>query len=300
MNEAQVNIDTFEQARQTTRRYAKTFYFASHALPPDKRRASYALYAFCRHVDNIADAADNSDEALKHLGGLRSVLGEIYGEDHALPGWRALQETVTRYAIPRKYFDDLIAGVEMDLVGFHCETFEDLHNYCYHVASVVGLMMTRILKPESEEVLPYAADLGTGMQLTNILRDIKEDHGMHRIYLPAQEMREWGVDETDLRDGVVTAAFRRFMQFQVARAREFYAKADPGIEMLPNDGSRYCVRAMRVLYSRILDAIEVNKYNVFTRRAHVSLPRKLGLAAAIAREGSASPYFLLTRGVTPL
>jgi 15-cis-phytoene synthase len=300
MNEAQFNIDTFEHARQTTRRYAKTFYFASHALPPDKRRASYALYAFCRHVDNIADAADHTDDALKQLAVLRSILGEIYREDHALPGWRALQETVRRFAIPRRYFEDLIAGVEMDLVGFHCETFEDLHNYCYHVASVVGLMMTRILKPDSEEALRYAADLGTAMQLTNILRDIKEDHSMQRIYLPAQEMRDWGVDEADLRNGVVTTTFRRFMQFQVARAREFYAKADPGIALLPNDGSRFCVRAMRVLYSRILDVIEVNQYNVFTRRARVSLPRKLGLAAAIAREGSASPYFFLTRGVTPL
>jgi 15-cis-phytoene synthase len=296
MNEVKLPADTFEDARQTTRRFAKTFYFASHALPPAKRRASYALYAFCRHVDNLADTATDTVAALRQLDDIRSLLADIYGNSGGGSGWRAFQETVRRYRIPEAYFLDLLDGLEMDLRGIHIVTFRDLEKYCYHVASVVGLMMTRILAPDTEEALPYAADLGTAMQLTNILRDIGEDHAMGRVYLPEDEMRQWGLREDLLRHRRVTAEFVKFMQFQIARTREFYRRAGPGIPLLPDDGSRYCVQSMATLYSRILPAIERNGYNVFAHRAHVSLPKKVAVAVSIVRSGQASPHFLRTRG----
>jgi len=288
-------IDTFEQARESTRRNAKTFYLASHALPPEKRKASYALYSFCRYVDDIADASGNRETARAQLELIRTMLNAMYDSRQTVPQWGALQETISRYAIPRQYFFDLVEGVEMDLDGVSCSSFADLQKYCYHVASVVGLMMTRVLQPDDERAIEYAEHLGTAMQLTNILRDIGEDFRMNRIYLPRDEMREGQIHEEDLRAGTVTPAFRTFMQRQIARARGYYAMAEPGIALLPNDGSRYCVKSMGLLYSRILNAIERNDYDVFTRRAHLSLPAKLLLAGSMALNNQARPYIPGTR-----
>ncbi|MCC6396816.1 MAG: squalene/phytoene synthase family protein [Bacteroidetes bacterium] len=289
----QVHVKTFDDARVVTRRYAKTFYFASFALPPEKRLASYALYSFCRTVDNIVDEAQDKEHARMLIAEMRRSLESIFDPDQAEPRWAALQQTVLLHGIRKEYFLDLLDGVEMDLTGVRFESFRELHRYCYHVASVVGLMMTRILRPDSAAALSYAKDLGTAMQLTNILRDIGEDFASGRVYLPRQEMHEWGISDEDLQRGVVTPAFRSFMRFQIARAREFYVLAEPGIEMLPNDGSRYCVRLMSVLYKRILNAIEANDYDVFSRRAHVPFAAKLRLAAALPFQRQESPYFLL-------
>jgi phytoene synthase len=287
------SVNTVEQAREMTRRYAKTFYFASHALPPEKRQAAYALYSFCRYVDNIADEATDSEGARVLLHDVRRRLDEVYDAGHRVARWTVLQETVERYGIPKEYFLDLIEGVEMDLAGTRCRTFAELRKYCYHVASVVGLMMARILQPDDGDALSCAEDLGTAMQLTNILRDVGEDYGMQRIYLPGDEMEEWGLAEDVLAGQKVTPAFRAFMQFNIARARAFYRRAESGIRALPDDGSRFCVRLMSTLYGRILNSIEANGYDVFNRRAHVPVSEKLRLAAAITLRHQGSPYFLL-------
>ena len=287
------SVNTVEQARVMTRRYAKTFYFASHALPPEKRQAAYALYSFCRYVDNIVDEATDPESARVLLYDVRRRLDEIYDDDHRVARWVVLRETVERYGIPKKHFLDLIEGVEMDLAGTRCRTFAELRRYCYHVASVVGLMMARILQPDNDDALSCAEDLGTAMQLTNILRDIGEDCGMKRIYLPGDEMEEWGLSEDVLAGQKVTPAFRAFMQFNIARARAFYRKAEPGIRLLPDDGSRFCVRLMSTLYGRILNSIEANGYDVLNRRAHVPVSEKLRLAVAITLRHQGTPYFLL-------
>lgn len=284
------SVNTVEQAREMTRRYAKTFYFASHALPPEKREASYALYSFCRYVDNIADEASDLEAARGLLDVVRRRVEEIYDAGHWGSRWAILRETIERYGIPKEFLLDLIVGVEMDLAGTHCSTFAELRKYCYHVASVVGLMMARILQPDTDDALPYAEDLGTAMQLTNILRDVAEDYGMRRIYLPGDELEEWGITDDVLSGQKVTPAFRAFMQFNVARARAFYRKAEPGIRSLPDDGSRFCVRLMSTLYERILDSIEANGYDVFTHRAHVPFHQKLRVAAGIALHHQGSPY----------
>jgi len=288
-----LSVTTFADARVVTRRYAKTFYFASHALPPEKRLASYALYSFCRYVDNIADETADKESARMHLAEIRRSLEGIFVPDQTASRWAALQQTVRLYGIRKEYFLDLLDGVEMDLTDIRFETFRELHRYCYHVASVVGLMMTRILQPDSAVALPYAKDLGTAMQLTNILRDIGEDLASGRVYLPRQEMHEWGISVQDLQKREVTPAFRSFMRLQISRAREFYALAEPGIALLPDDGSRYSVRLMSALYRRILNAIEANDYDVFSQRAHVSFPAKLRLATTLPFQGQGSPYFLL-------
>jgi phytoene synthase len=275
------SVNTFDESRRYTRRYAKTFYFASHILPREKRLAAYAVYSFCRYVDNVTDAAAGHADATVlagRLNALRSELGEIYGSHGNRAAWSAFRETVLRYGIPREYFLTLIRGVEMDLVKTRYATYAELQEYCYCVASVVGLIMTRIFGASSEQALAPAADLGTAMQLTNILRDIGEDLRMGRMYIPQEEIARFGVTREDLASGRVTEPFRDLMRFQIERARGLYLRAGLGIPYLMNDGSRFCVQLMGTTYAGILDAIEKNGYDVFSRRAAVPFLRKIAIA----------------------
>jgi phytoene synthase len=282
--EVEATGDNFEACRLYTRTYARTFYFASHVLPKQKRNAAYALYAFCRYADNIIDesrAADGPARPLKRLHGLRDQLRYVYTHSELMnPKLLAFRETVMRYDIPEEYFRDLLRGVEMDLLKSRYRTFEELREYCYCVASVVGLMMTRILGASDERALRHAEELGIAMQLTNILRDVGEDYERGRIYLPLEEIHAAGYSEKDLAGGVIDGRFRALMEGQIARAREYYARAAEGVPLLTNDGSRFCVQLMSGAYGRILHAIERNGYDVFTRRAYVPLRRKLLVAAA--------------------
>jgi len=274
-------INTFAESRADTRRYAKTFYFTSHILPREKRMAAYAVYGFCRYVDNVTDAAaDHADRSALaiSLTALRQELDAIYDNALGRTSWSAFRETVLRYGIPREYFHTLIRGVEMDLVKSRYQTFEELEEYCYCVASVVGLIMTRIFGSSSERARTPAVDLGTAMQLTNILRDIGEDQRMGRVYVPQEELARFGVSGEDLAAGRVTEQFAALMRFQIERARELYRRAASGIPYLTNDGSRYCVQLMGTTYAGILDAIEQNGFDVFTRRAYVPLRRKVAIA----------------------
>lgn len=279
------SVDTFDQARLYARQYAKTFYFASHVLPRAKREAAYAVYAFCRRADNIVDDAGNDPAAQRQavvlLADLRDELHHVYDGPADSPRWSALRATVRTFGIPRVYFLDLLRGVEMDLLKSRFATFAELEEYCYCVASVVGLIMARIFGSCSPEALRHASDLGTAMQLTNILRDVGEDLRMDRIYLPQDELTRFGVSESDLRAGHAMGSLRALLEFQATRARSYYRSAGPGIAMIPDDGSRFCAELMSTLYGRILDVVETNRYDVFTRRAHVPLPTKMRVAAAI-------------------
>lgn len=279
------SVDTFEQARLYARHYAKTFYFASHVLPRRKREAAYAVYAFCRRADNIVDDAGNDpagrSRAVVLLEELRDELHDVYDGPADAGRWLALRTTVRAFGIPRDCFLDLLRGVEMDLLKSRFATFAELEEYCYCVASVVGLIMARIFGVSTPGALRHAAELGTAMQLTNILRDVGEDLRMGRIYLPEDELTRFGVSESDLHAGRPEGPLRALLEFQVTRARSHYRSAGPGIAMIPDDGSRFCAELMSTLYSRILDAVEANGYDVFTRRAHVPLPTKIRVAAAI-------------------
>ncbi len=272
----------FEVCREITRRHAKSFYFASHVLPREKRLDAYAVYAFCRLADNIVDEAAQSssaDAVARSIDELRGLLSKLYaGSPMVEPPLRALQFTVSERHVPKSCFDDLLTGVGMDLTRTRYTTFSELEQYCYYVASVVGLAMARIFGVTNANALAYARDLGIAMQLTNILRDVREDYDRGRIYLPADELERFGVTEGNIAAGSVTGAFVDLMKFQIARARRYYRSAASGFEALPDDGSRRCVRLMASTYAAILDEIERRGYDVFSGRAVVPFRRKLTIA----------------------
>jgi len=280
--------DDLRACRAVTRKHAKSFFFASHVLPAEKRDASYAVYAFCRRADNLVDEARSgeSPESLRaQLHKLRSMLEAAYSTDAEFtdPELRALSHTVRTMNIPIGYFSDLLKGGEMDLSVSRYETFEELQVYCYRVASVVGLIMAHILGSLSPEALLRAADLGTAMQLTNILRDVGEDARRGRIYLPLADLRRFGVEERGLTAGRMTPSMRAMLAFQIDRSRAYYDRASLGIPLLPDDGSRFCVRLMSELYSGILGEIEKSDYDVFGGRAYVSYFSKFVILARLIR-----------------
>jgi len=265
-----------------TRHHAKTFYFASHVLPAHKRSDAYAVYAFCRHVDDEVDLAPDEEARHRAIAKLRELLGTAYESSDEIPalGWfPAFRETARRRAIPATYFEELIAGVEMDLGRVRIKDWTELDRYCYHVASVVGLIMVHVLTEPAPELLRPARDLGTAMQLTNILRDVGEDWQRDRIYLPADELARYNLGEEDLASQRCDELFAAMMRAQIDRARDYYRAAEPGIVKLPDDGSRYCARLMSTVYGAILNEIERANYRVFDRRVSVPMRRKLWLAA---------------------
>ncbi|NVJ21228.1 MULTISPECIES: phytoene/squalene synthase family protein [Myxococcus] len=301
-------------ARRVTRHHAKSFFFASYLLFGQRRKAAFALYAFCRRLDDLVDEAGAATEDLSvRLGRARRMVAELYvpmpelaSKELGPPGGRlvgvaasspwdagefaALAHTVRHYRIPEQPFQDLISGMEMDLTKHHYATWEELDLYCYRVAGVVGLMLTPVLGCSDEGALQPAADLGRGMQLTNILRDVREDLERGRVYLPARELAAFGLSEDDLRQGKVDARWRDFMRFQVERARTYYARAALGVPALTGFGSQRMVRLMGAIYGDILREIEARDYDVFSSRAYVTTRRKLSLAtSAFLRPHSVLP-----------
>jgi phytoene synthase len=291
----------YVRAKAITRHHAKSFFFASVALFGERRRAAFALYAFCRRLDDMVDGDNTGDglaiaptllpsELPARLALARASVSALYGtpsnaELMELP-WHpaefaAFRDTVARYRIPELPFQELINGMEMDLTKSRYANFEELRLYCHRVAGVVGLMMTPVLGHRDDRCLPYAADLGIAMQLTNILRDVKEDLSRGRVYLPADELARFGITEAELARGEVTDAWRGFAKFQIARAREFYQRAELGIPDLQGFGSQRVVRLMSTIYGNINSIIEARDYDVFSQRARVSFGGKLRLAAGV-------------------
>jgi phytoene synthase len=269
---------SFRAARESTRRHARSFYFSSFALPGWRRRAAYAVYAFCRHADDSVDRAGSREEALAAARAVGSLFDRAMARESGLPFEAAFAETVGRFGLEREWFIELAEGVARDRGTVRTADWPELRDYCYHVASVVGLMMAAVFGLRDSAGRERAIDLGLAMQLTNILRDVGEDYRADRIYLPADELRRFGLGEDDLRRGEVTPAFRRFMVFQVERAREIYDRSEVGIRLLADDGSQLAVWVMRHVYAGILDEIERADYDVFGRRAATGFARKLVLA----------------------
>lgn len=270
----QVSLYTsYLASRNLTQRYARTFYFASWFLTPVRRNASYAIYAFCRTADSITDEPHQNPSLA--LAQLRSLVYDPTAMLHLYPWAPAWYDTIQRFGIPREYFLELIAGVEMDLYKSRYQTFEELYLYCYRVASVVGLMMTHVLGYRGKEALYYAEKLGVAMQLTNILRDIGEDLRRGRIYLPQKELQMYGCSEEDFVAGRETEGFYELMRFQVQRARRFYEEGRKGIPLLIDAAGRSTVRLMANLYEGILDKLESQNYPSLRRRVYVSKPEKV-------------------------
>jgi phytoene synthase len=268
---------SFLSAREVTREHAKTFYFASHVLPLEVRRDSYAVYACCRTIDDVVDRAAAKGEMV-HPEVAGEVLERAFGSGGEKMGeeWMpAFRDTVRRKKLQKRWFEDLTIGVAGDVGQVELQNWEELDLYCYRVAGTVGLMMMRVFGLEDVAEEPRAVDLGRGMQLTNILRDIAEDARAGRIYLPADERKNFGVRRDDLLAGKPSGRWREFMEFQVKRARKQYALAESGIRQLPSGGPQLATWLMRELYAGILDPIEDSGFDVFSRRHSLSLGRKL-------------------------
>jgi phytoene synthase len=261
----------YARCEAITREHSRTFFLASGLLPAPKRRAARALYAFCRISDDLIDKAGEDPQA--DLAAWRRCVLEIPSPCDE-PVALAWADTCLRYRVPRVYAEQLLDGVARDLATRRYETFEDLAAYCYGVASTVGLMAMHIIGFEGPHAVPYAVKLGVALQLTNILRDVGEDWRAGRLYLPSDELAQFGLGEEDVAAGQVDDRWRAFMRFQIGRARRLYAEAMPGIRLLAADG-RFAIAAAAELYRAILDDIEAHDYNVFARRAHIGALGKL-------------------------
>jgi phytoene synthase len=193
----------------------------------------------------------------------------------------AFRQTVRDYDIPRIYFDELLSGMQMDLDKKTYDSFSELYSYCYRVAGVVGLIMLQVFGFRDSRAREFAIDLGIAMQLTNILRYIKEDLARNRIYLPQEELRSFNVSLEQLQSEKIDANFIGLMKYQISRARQYYNNSEKGIALITCPYCRFVAKAMKEMYCGILDNIEQNNYDVFRRRACVSLPKKIILLPKI-------------------
>ncbi len=279
--------ESYELCRQITAEYGKTFYLATLLMSVPKRRAIWAIYAWCRNIDELVDGAEAVGTTPATLDLWESRLEEMF---RGIPTDNydvALVDTITRFPdLQIQPFRDMVAGQRMDLYKNRYESFEELSLYCYRVAGTVGIMSNAVVGVDfSQFTAPWnsanvsipaeeAVALGIAKQLTNILRDVGEDAERGRIYLPLDELALFNYTEQDLINKVVNDNWRELMRFQIQRARKYYQQAESGISLLSPD-VRWPVWAALLLYQQILDSIERNDYDVFNRRAYVSTPKKL-------------------------
>jgi phytoene synthase len=281
-------VTTLEQSyarcRALNKEFGTTYYAATFALPRVKRHHVHALYGFCRHADNIVDdlgiaPVDVREKALTSLG--ERFFSDLSAGDSDDIVLKAVVHTVRAFRIDARCFERFLASMAMDLSIATYETFDELLGYMDGSAAVIGEMMLPILEPTSAEVLPHARDLGIAFQLTNFLRDVREDLDRGRIYLPQEDLQLFGADPALRR---VTPEWRALMSFEIARTREYYRSADLGIAKLPPSSAR-CIRAARALYAGILDAIEDARTDVFSRRVRVPKWRKAAVVGAAVIRG---------------
>jgi len=266
----------WQACRELTRAHATSFFFASFPLPDAKKRAAYAVYALCRWFDDIIDEAEDD---LPDETRLRDELDAIESGHSTLPFARAVAEVNHQYAIPRCFWEDLITGVCMDRQPVIIQTRDELELYCYHVASVVGLIMGKIFGLAELAGVPRAVELGLAMQMTNILRDIQEDFLRGRIYLPTEVMRAFDTGpEAIAAQRHHDPDWQSFVRGEIALARQYYQLGEAGLPFLANDGSRFTTKLMSRVYGGILDEIERRHYDVFTARCYVPTWRKVSIA----------------------
>jgi phytoene synthase len=276
----------YEHCAQVTRRSRSSFYYAFILLPPERRRALHAVYAFCRFIDDIAD-----DEAIREpallLKRWREELDRVYSGAPTRALSRALADSARRFKIPRELFEEIINGVEMDLSRKRYQSWEELRPYCYRVASALGLICIEIFGYSNPSAKLYAENLGLALQLTNILRDVREDAGRGRIYLPLEDLARFNVSENEILGGVYSPNFVRLMDFEARRARELYALAQS--ELAAEDrATLLTAEAMRLIYAALLERIINSNYRVLDRRHRLSAPHKLYLVGRAWAEGRIS------------
>lgn len=258
---------------------ATSFYYAFVVLPRPKREAIIAVWDFCRAVDDVVDEPQVQDpqQIRAVLNQWREELDRCYARAPQTPQGVALQPWIRQFNLSRQPFSDLIDGVEMDLDRSRYETFEDLREYCWRVASTVGLICIEIFGQRSDRAREYAVNLGIALQLTNILRDVGSDAEQGRIYLPQEDLRRFGCTDEDLRAGTMTAAVREMMAFEASRATEYYAKAAALRERL-DARSLVAAEIMGRIYHETLRRIERAGYDVFSQRIRVPRARRIAIS----------------------
>ena len=269
---------SYQHNQKLTKSYAKTFYLVSKFLPKAVRNDIYAVYGFCRHSDNLVDEEPDLSKAKNDLEAWRKALQtsiEVGQSDDIV--LKSFIYAVKKYNIDPKLAFDLLDGMEMDLVQSRYRSFDDLLKYCYLVASVPGLLVLNILGWDKKTDTKKAAiALGQAMQITNILRDIKEDYSRGRIYLPLDDLQKYGISETDFAAQKISPRLIDLVKNYIQRARELYQNSEQGLAGL-SANSRFAVRLANKMYGSILDKIEQNQYDVFTKRASLSLWEKIRL-----------------------
>jgi len=289
MQHVELQLTTaYSVCRHIARSSAKNFYYGFMLLPAQKRNALSAVYAFMRHADDLSDDPGMTPQER------RTKLTEFIGSYHRAldtgrtddPVFLALRDSQQRYGIPMELLDQLVAGTGMDvreseekdapLVVYR--SFNDLYDYCYHVASVVGLVCIRIFGYRDPAAEQFAERLGIAFQLTNILRDVKEDASISRVYLPQEDLERFGVTPAELGAGVPMEKLRPLLAFEAARAREFYVAADRLLPMI-DEVSQPALWAMVEIYRGILDRIELRQFDVYSERVRLSVGDKLKVLA---------------------
>jgi len=278
----------FTAARATNAQHGRSFYMATLLLQPRQRPYVHALYGFARVADDIVDEGDPGTRAHRFMQFRSQVEYELSWEQSSSPLMRAVIATRRRWELPLSYFTDFLDAMEADLTVTRYETHDDLRRYMWGSASVIALQVLPILgkadpKLTWEEIRPFAAELGVAFQLTNFLRDVKEDLRRGRIYLPQESLRKFGVTPQHIAQGIVTDPVKELIAAEIDYARTSYTYAREGIDLVAPE-SRDCLRIAAKLYGGILDEIEAAEYDIFGKRHVVSLPRRLRLAApALAR-----------------
>ncbi len=277
-----------EHTTLVTQQAKTSFYYSFSLLPRDERIAMHSVYAFCRYADDIVDEEEaepgepEGRVARKHerLNWLRNEVERCYAGESRHPIMLPLSAVVKRFQIPKQYFLTLLDGMEMDLVRNRYRTFEELREYCYSVASVVGLICIEIFGYKYEETKEYAVNLGIALQLTNILRDIKSDAARGRIYLPLEDLEAFGYTEEDLMAGRYNLPFIELMRFETRRAREFYGRARAALR--PDERrTMFAAEIMDAIYYRMLEKIELNEFNVYARKISVRSLHKIWIAVKL-------------------
>lgn len=274
-----------------TRQSRSNFYYSFLFLPKEKREAMYAVYAFCRSVDDVADGPAPLLEKRTSLDEWRRELDRCYHGKAVHPITMTLTQAIRRFSIPQEYFDELITGVEMDLTCSRYPTFPELYTYCYRVAGVVGLMCIEMFGYRNPHAKDYAVNLGVALQLTNIMRDLRVDAERGRIYLPQEELTRFGYSERELLQGVYNPAFVELMRSCSEQARQYFHSARQSLAV-EDRRSLFAAEIMGTIYYQLLETIEASGYRVFDRTITLPTRRKLWIALSIwARSWWTYPSF---------
>lgn len=272
---------SYEMCRELNAQHGKTYYLATLLLPPAKRPYVHALYGFARYADEIVDdlASTLTDQEKSDWLGRwgDAFLADVRRGTSDDPVCRAVVDTVHRWEIPTEHFEAFLHSMRMDLTVTEYPTYEDLYEYVYGSAAVIGLQMVPILEPTSSEAYDRAMDLGVAFQLANFIRDVGEDLDRGRVYLPLDELARFDVTREVLERRVATPQVKAALRHQIDRVKRLEERSRPGVDML-HPSSRDCIEAARVLYCGIADQVVAIDYEVFKKRAKVPMTRRLSVA----------------------